>query len=131
MMVTLIVAFLLTADVNPGLVIRDTVDVIEVNHVYSEGDGKKRLSQVIFWEFKLYNGEFRVVDWRMQDAVDAEPRYDHRRRLWVLMWWDSKNNCIRRVHAISFKETHTWYDPEVDDRKELAIEHRRLLSRVP
>ena len=47
-MATLLVAFLLTADVGSDVIVRDTVDIIEVNHVYDEHTGRKRLSQTIF-----------------------------------------------------------------------------------
>ena len=132
-MATLLVAFLLTADVGSDVIVRDTVDIIEVNHVYDEHTGRKRLSQTIFWEFRPYRGGLRVsvVGWRMQDAVRAHPRYDHRERVWILVWWDSKHKVLRRVRATSFRETHTTYDPEVDDQEKLAPEYRRGLSRVP
>lgn len=132
-MATLLVAFLLTADVGSDVIVQDTVDIIEVNHVYDKQTGRERLSQTIFWEFRPYRGGLRisVVDWRMQDGVRALPRYDHRERVWILVWWDSKHKVLRRVLAASFRETHTRYDPEVDDQDKLSTEYRRGLSRSP
>ena len=132
-MATIALAFLLIAGVSPDAVVRDKVDVIEINHVYNPETGKKTLSQVIFWEFRSHYKGYgaHVVTWRRLEQVKAAPRYDHDRRLWVLLWWDDKHDVLRKVSSVSFRTTHTLYDPEIEDRKDIAMEYRRRLSQVP
>ena len=127
-MTSLLAAVLIAAGIGPDLTVIDTVDIIEINYVYDKATGNKRLSQVIFWEFKVYHGSFRVVDYRMLDAVNTRPRYDHRLKRWELTWHDVANKCMRTVLASSFRETQTRYDPEQEDLEEWAISHRRRLT---
>ena len=127
-MSSLLVAFLFATGAGPDLTVTDTVDIIEINHVYHEGTDRVRLSQVIFWEFKRYHSSFHVVDYRMIRAVGGRPRYDYKLRRWGLRWYDANNKCMRQVFSGSFRETHTQYDPEQLDIDDWAIQHRRRLT---
>ena len=55
-MLTLIL-LLLTADVRPELVLRESVDAIELNHFYDE-QGRLVFDQLIFYEWSRRHAEF-------------------------------------------------------------------------
>ena len=127
-------AFLFCAIV-PDYLKTHSVDVVEVNHVCAvsvNDDGtrqiKRHLSQVIFWELAA-TGEFRVADWRMLKDC-RRPQYDHDRRVWVTRWLD-RGLFGREVVALSYLETFTLHDPEVEDRKNWQMKDRRTFGKGP
>ena len=124
--IILLIALLTRIENDP--ILHDSVDVIEVNHCYSEA-GEERFTQVIFWRWQnsYPDGRYVVVDWRMIKEKQLLPRRDHRKKCYYLIWWDQ--NFWRSVKSISFKETWTQYDPEVDNRKLHPVERRRGLHK--
>jgi len=108
----------------------DHVDLIELAHVY-DGDGRKVLSQVIFWNWHWRDSKFHVCDWRIANAKSMRPRLDHRSGEYRLEWRDGNSGAWRRAIAPSFRETWSQYDPEVADRAELAVDFRRKLTPPP
>lgn len=127
----------LAANVQPELTSRHYCDIIEVNTVYSETDGTERFTQVIFWEWrqalnyqtgKQEWGHF-VQEWRIikGEAKDKRPRYDYRRKLYVLTFLDDRSKRYRTIYSVSSRSTETFYDVEVEDRKRLPPHARRKL----
>ncbi len=128
------------------LVHRVSVDIIEVNQVYQlndDGTARKGLLQVIFWEWKtrlpretkdeegMVTGVrydacgYVVVDWRKLDSPSMYPRGRLGRYLCIFM--DKSSERVVEVSGYSFRETHTLYDPEIDDRKVFPMEFRRKI----
>jgi hypothetical protein len=70
---------LLLMSLNPTSdVIRDEVDIIEINHFYGE-DCSPMHDAILFWEYEWY-GKKRIVDWRIIR--------DHRIRMTEQEWSD-------------------------------------------
>ena len=132
-----ILAIALTAHVRPELPSRHYCDIIEINTVYNEADGTERFTQVIFWEWrqalnyqtgKQEWGHF-VREWRIikGKAKDKKPRYDYKRKLYVLTFLDDRSHHYRTIYSISSRATNTLYDVEMEDRKRLPPHARRKL----
>ena len=124
--IILLIALLTRIENDP--ILYDSVDVIELNHCYSE-EGEKRFTQVIFWGLRnsYPGGEYVVVDWRMDKKQQLYPRKNHKDQYYYLVWLDE--NYWRNVKSISFKETWTQYDPEVENRKIHPVDRRRGLKK--
>jgi len=106
-------------------IVQQVVDVIEVNHFHDE-QARPVFTQMIFWNWVSWQGEYRVVDWRMlkkERASMLSHRWD-RSGWWYLKWRDWKDHCWREVRAPMFRETWTQYDPEVHDRTWLEQSRR-------
>lgn len=99
------------------LVVIDTVDVCELNHVYAD-DGSHTFTQVVWWRD---NGErFEVVAWKI--VKDGEPHIERGQAL----WWD---NGLRQVKAKHYRERWSQYDVELYDREILPADQRKGLGR--
>jgi hypothetical protein len=98
---------------------RDTVDVIELNHVYNDC-GAATITQWVFWEQS--GGELRVVAWRL-----CKPRMvvERHRDGYRLLWHDGET--LREVRAACYRESWTQHDVEVTDREAWPKESRREL----
>jgi len=111
----------------------DTVAIIELNHVHNE-DGEHRFDQLIFWELRhCFDGNavrptwsYHVRGWRI--VRQGEYKFRKVKGRWVLLLWEhdtGKAFRLRRVIAVSFLESRTNYDREVEERKRLPQELRR------
>ena len=117
----------------PELTVDYRCSIIELSHVCSvtdHDDGTRsvaiHLSQLIFWQLAS-DGEFYVRDWRyLKDA--QRPRYDHASGTWQVSWLDRTWQLVR-VTAPSFLETYSIADPEVENRKLLPVNQRRVFKR--
>jgi hypothetical protein len=126
----------LTNDIGAELTRSYYCDIIEINEVYSDTNGKKRFTQLIFWQwrqslnYKTGRQEwgYFVREWRMVDE-EKPPivRYDHRRKVHVLLLHNKHDCKIQTVIAPSFRRSKTYYDVEVEDRKRLPIDVRKKL----
>ena len=105
-----------------GHEVLNTVDVIEINHVYSLETGDKRFTQVIYWQWT--DGELRVVDWRMLRTAGQRPRKNG--SLWVSRYRES--GIDRKIVATAFRVRHSYHDPEIDDRREHPVSMRAKLA---
>lgn len=105
----------------------DRVDVIELNHFYT-GEGKLIFSQWIFLDWNDYKSRHDVVDWSICrcSAKKAPGAVVATKEGWRLMCWH--NGILRCIYASQFREIHTQYDREVDEREKLPKEKRRGLS---
>ncbi len=109
-------------------VVADRADVIEVNHMYDR-DAELVFDQIIFWEWRWSEGEYRVIAWRMLKKPGQFPTRDWPRRGFVSIWQDGR--ILRDVRAPFFRETWTQFDPELDDRKIVPQHLRRGLLGEP
>lgn len=115
-------------------IVRETVDIVEVNHFYSETDDpdfplthKYCFSQVLFWRWNHREGRHEVHDWRMAKQVSVMPQFNESRQIYQC--WFCDNGIIRVVESLSVRETHTGHDPEITDREVLPKEKRISLRK--
>ena len=107
-------------------------DVIEINKVYSGDTGDVRLTQVIFWEWRIalnykkgrQEWDHYISDWRNLRETRYQRYYDYRRKRHVFHFYDRKDRVYRTVIATSFRETKTLHDVELENRKKLPAEFR-------
>lgn len=113
-----ILLLLLSSNPSPNYPIEQTVDIVELNHVYCSN--QNTFSQLIFWQ---WDGErMQVVAWRYWEKKSLIPYYNYRLCKYELTWRDK--NVYRRVLSYSFKETHESYDIEAEEREILPISNR-------
>jgi len=117
---------LVCLDIPRSPVIKDRVDVMELNWRYSPENGELNFVQLIFWEWKnqFEGGHYVVVDWRMVNR-EKPPIFRKEKGKYVLIFRD--RGYWRSVESKSVRHTWTYYDPEVDNRKVFAREFRRGL----
>ena len=149
--------FLIFLDSTPkdSIVIKDTSDVVEINHVYQKDENgaiSQRLVQVIWWNWKssilvperdetgkvtgnLYRGSgFVVMDFRVTLVSHALPKFKKNitpRRFgkkWLCIFYDKQKECIREVTSKSFIITHTLYDREVNNQIIIQNMSRKRLT---
>jgi hypothetical protein len=104
--------------------VSDRVDVVELNHVY-DADGRRVLSQLIFWEWNTRLARHQVVAWRLWKRGQPHPLCDPQGGEHHLLFHD--NQVLRVVHARAYRESWTQYDPEIADRGRLPQNQRRGL----
>jgi len=99
------------------------VDIIEINHVINSM-GTEQLVQVIWWDWSVWHGEYKVRDWRlMKDCVRPVMEYGRP----VQRWHDGERHMVVRGRA--FRETWTPVDVEIKDREKLPECMRRKVGR--
>ncbi len=122
--VAALVALSASGPVGSQTVVRDRVDLIEVNHFYDEY-GNRILDQVIFYDWSTADGRFHVRDWRLLKRPAQWPVRDWDRHRYRCSWHDGP--LLREVEATDMRETWTQHDPEVINRKFLPRSNRRAL----
>lgn len=100
---------------DPSDPVRQTIDVIEHNTVYS-GCGKETLRQWVFHD----RGQIRT--WRL--VKDEKVWRDFERGGYVMLWFDGE--VFRELRALSYEETHLQYDPEIHAREHELSKERRI-----
>ena len=136
---TLVAGLLAYTGTNPTYV-EEHVDRIEINEYSPATTNPYTLYQVIFWEFKervpyynkktgltKYRSGYAIVDWRRWYAGDPVPRYDHRLKQYIFVFYDKRAKVIRRIIAPAYSRTITDYDPEVYDQRRHPVALRRKL----
>ena len=108
-------------------VVRDRVDLIEVNHFYDE-KGHLFLEQMIFYEWCSERSHYDIRAYRLLKSPIQIPRRDYDGQGYVAIWRDGP--VLRKVYAKTIRESWTQYDPEIVERTHLAKENRRNLQRV-
>jgi len=112
---------------------RETVDQLEVSHVYhwsqithENGDTDFELKPVFTQLlFRRWNGTDHVIEaWRMQKP-GMQPTYSHALGCHELRWIDQGKERVIRARTLS--ESSADYDPELTERTELPREMRREL----
>ena len=108
-------------------VVRESVDLIELNHFYDE-HGRLVFDQVIFYDWSAGEARYNVRAWRLVKNQAQLPQRDWRSGGYSAMWQDGEQ--IRYIHSKSIRETWTQYDPELVEREYLPKERRRELRTV-
>lgn len=109
-----------------GVVAKDRVDLIEVNHFYDD-KGRLVFDQVIFYDWSPQDSRYQVRAWRLLKKPAQVPYRNWRQREFVTVWHDGP--ILREVHGDAFRESWTQYDPELLEREILPKEKRRELGR--
>ena len=108
-------------------VVRESVDLIELNHFYDE-HGRLVFDQVIFYDWSAGEARYNVRAWRLVKNPAQLPQRDWRLGGYSAMWQDGEQ--IRYIYSKSIRETWTQYDPELVEREYLPKERRRELRTV-
>lgn len=123
----LTVALMLAAILpQPDGVARESVDLIEINHYYSE-HGQLVFDQQIFYDWSASEDRYHVRAWRLVKAPEQLPVVDHASRGYSALWQDGEQT--RRVYSPAIRESWTQYDPELVEREYLPKEQRRELRK--
>lgn len=104
------------------------IDKVEINHYYNPIDAdpsSPTFSQVIFWRWYPFPGEFHVTDWVMLDSVSIERTSGGG----GVITFKNGNLEGKRVKTKLLRETTTNYDPERDDQKYFPQKLRRSITR--
>ena len=104
----------------------ERVDYIELNHCYNKETGQMRFRQVIFWA-RQGGAIPHVRAWTMFDKehVILLTKTDHDPESpYPYLCVFKKDNEQFHVRASRYKVTHTFGDPEEEDRKVFPIEAR-------
>ena len=104
-----VLAIALLSTVPMSNVYIETVDIVEINHMYSP-QGKIVFTQLIGWE--LFDDVGYVAQWWHQVRRPLTVTYGQR-RVTVLI---SHEQRVIRVYATTLRETWTQYDPELENR---------------
>ena len=115
------------SDQGSGSVLRQRVDLIELNH-FVDDDGREVFRQVIFYDWSETHRRFHVRAWRLvkRDSQMPERRWNPRR--FQCTWHDEGR--LRQVWAPQMRETWTQQDPERVNRA-LLPEDQRVPLFVP
>lgn len=120
---------LLIAIVPVDNVVRDEVDLIEINRFYDECC-KLVFEQVLFYRWHEHEGRHHIHAWRMLKSPGQVPQSDKQNGGYVTRWNDTQEGGIwREVRCKSIRESWTQIDPELIDREAFPRDRRRGLSR--
>jgi len=108
-------------------VVKDHVDLVEINHFYDE-QGRLVFDQVIFYDWSDEKMCYTVRAWRLLKKREQAPVRDWKTGHYRAVWRDG--GTWRDVTADSFRETWTQHDPELVNRKFLPKEDRRDLVKI-
>ena len=121
------VALIAAASHPSSTVLRDDVDLVEVNHYHDER-GRRVFDQLIFYDWSEQRKRFQVRAWRLIKSDRQLPRRDHVADVYRVLWHDE--GVLREVTAKSMRETWTQYDPELVEREYLPQDQRLDLTSV-
>jgi hypothetical protein len=106
----------------------DVTELVEVNHSYNRETGERRFVQIIYWD--VQDGScLHVRDWHMADKCQSIVAVHQ--RTWAPYTVIRQRDCgaMQVIRARNLRVTHTFNDPEEDDRAVLPVEARRPLGR--
>ncbi len=104
-----------------------TIEVVEVNHCYNRDTGERRFIQVIYWG-RHDDSTLHVREWHMLEKCHSI-HHVHRRAAMPFTVIRRRDGNMQVVRARHYKVTHTFHDPEEDDRRLLPVDARRPLGR--
>lgn len=144
-MTSILAALILSVIPQDDGVLRDAVDLVELNHFFNE-NAELVFDQLIWYDWSEEEGRFQVRAWRLVkdhaampirqwfDKFDSQPANllsglpSRSSGFWVCLWSDGE--VFREVTARSFKESFTQHDPELAEREFLPKEKRKELSSI-
>jgi hypothetical protein len=113
----------------PGEALPDRVDLVEINHCYNRDTGDRRFVQIIYWDRQ--NSEcLHVRHWHMADKLQAiYPPGENRDAGYAVIRKVEGPAGMQTVRAARYRVTHTFADPEEEDRKTFPLEARRVMAK--
>lgn len=113
---------LLLSIIPQSLTLAETTDVVELNHFYDD-NGRHVFDQVIWFDWDARHCRHQVRAWRLVKCPSHVPQ----RTVggYVTLWVEESG--LRKVTAMSMRETWTQFDPELVERETLAKEKRKGL----
>lgn len=130
---TLLLPLLLMASGPSGstTVLRDSVDLIELNHFYDDL-GRHAYDQVIFYEWCEEFCRYHVVAWSLvEEDYLRLPVASPGGRTTVVRWFDRDAKRHREIRSRLYRESWTQTDPERDNKKLFEEKLRITLLRAP
>lgn len=113
-----------------GCTVSERVDLIELNHLFSE-DGGSCFDQVIFYEWSHDYSRFHVIAWYLLDnAPERKPVKDFHRKDYYCEWFDVDSNIKRQVRSKLYREAWTTIDPERINKLVFEEKYRSSLIRI-
>ena len=113
-----------------NMIIREQVDMIEVNHFHDDL-GRHVYDQVVFYGWSKAAGDYHVRAWCLLDDPSRWPRKNHVSGFYHLNWYDRDQRVHREIVAKHYLETWTQVDPERANKKLLDEKYRTALYRLP
>jgi hypothetical protein len=123
-----LIALLLLSIVPRECELRESCDLVELNHFYDE-NARLVFDQDIFYDWSPHDGRYQVRAWRLVKCDGQIPVRDWQRGGYVTRWQEFE--MPREVRSQSIRETWTQYDVELVERDFLAKESRRELRKPP
>ena len=152
-MATTAVALIALANPNENIMVTDSCDYVEINHVYNVDDetGKAslRMIQYIWWEWRAtillpvldpvtkkrtghwkQGSDFVVREYLVTHSGSSRPNVvasvamTKKDGKWICVFWDKDDKLIRSVTCGWISETHTTYDTEIENRNVLHTDFR-------
>ena len=120
-------ALLLLSVVPVDSVARESVDLIELNHLFDE-NARLVFDQVIFYDWSQSEARYNVRAWRLVKQPSQLPQRDWNGGGYSALWQDGE--VVRKVTAPSIRETWLQHDPELLEREYMPKELRRELRTV-
>jgi hypothetical protein len=112
-------------------VLRESVDLIELNHFYDDL-GRHAYDQVIFYEWSDEYCRYHVIAWCLvEDDHSRLPVRLPGGQEYLVRWYDRDVKRHREVRARLYRESWTQSDPERDNKKLLEEKYRISLLKVP
>lgn len=124
-MIVLAIVTLLCFSNPPEDIVRDRVDLVEVNHFFDEA-GNPKFDQVIYYRWSNERGRYDVIDYKQLSSSDLVPVKIGKLDGYLAIWHD--HNVLRSVHSRDMIETWTQHDPEMVERKYLPKDRRDELK---
>lgn len=110
--------------------LKDRVDLIEVNHFYDE-QGRFVYDQIVFYDWCPRECRYQLRDWRLIKNGNQIPLQDAKTGEFTAVWSDFKSrNVLRKTTARLFRESWTQYDPELVEREFLPESKRKKLREI-
>jgi hypothetical protein len=111
-----------------GSIIREEVDLIEVNHFHDDL-GRHVYDQVVFYSWSKAAGDYHVRSWCLLDDPSRWPRKNLKSGKYHVFWFDRDQRLQREILAKHYLETWTQVDPERANKRLLDEKYRTAFYR--
>lgn len=111
-------------DHGTGAVVRQRVDLIELNH-FVDDEGREVFRQVIFYDWSREHHRFHVRAWRLIKNDSQLPVRSWKPQQFQCTWHD--DGLLRQVWSPKMRETWSQRDPERVNRAMLPEDQRKPL----
>lgn len=122
---TAVMVAAISAGGSDGIVARQEVDLIELNHLIDD-HGRHVFDQLVFYEWSRTRSSYRVIAWRMVKRPGQLPVRSWSPAGYQCVWQDDQ--VLRQVWSPAYRETWTQKDPERHNRQFFSEALRPELS---